>query len=111
MDLERERGAVVIESMNKPGDVITVVIRGSKIPPLKAIVPEVRPDVVYYRYADDAPVFGGLCGMLSLPRTASASGERAGSSSRGTPVRRRSASVTSLQPFLRAGKLNCRKRS
>jgi hypothetical protein len=25
-------------------------------------------DVVYYRYADDAPVFGGLRGMLRLPR-------------------------------------------
>jgi hypothetical protein len=55
--------------VNKVGDVITVVIRGTKIPPLKAIVLEVQPEVVYYRYADDAPVFGGLRGMLRVART------------------------------------------
>lgn len=53
----------------KPGDKIPVTIEGTgrRMPICQATVTEVDGLIVRFRYADDAPIFGGLTGMVRLP--------------------------------------------
>lgn len=61
----------------KPGDKIYVKFkRMTRMPMLGATVTEIRDNLLYYRYDDDAPVFGGLRGMIRLPRRLQATPKR-----------------------------------
>jgi hypothetical protein len=58
------------------GDTVTVRFRVSgpnainKLPQLKATVLSIEDDLVRIRYADDAPLYAGLIGLVRLPRKA-----------------------------------------
>ena len=58
------------------GDTVTVRFRVSgpnainKLPELKATILSIEDDLVRVRYADDAPLYAGLTGLVRLPRKA-----------------------------------------
>lgn len=58
------------------GDTVMIRFRVSgpnainKLPELKATVLSVESDLVRIRYADDAPLYSGLIGLVRLPRKA-----------------------------------------
>jgi hypothetical protein len=56
------------------GDTVTVRFRVSgpnainKLPELRATILSIEDDLVRIRYADDAPLYAGVVGLVRLPR-------------------------------------------